>query len=52
MTFNAGKHFIFRDEYHHLPSWSRFSEKVKIVPQSTGMLLLKASVDTELLAYL
>lgn len=32
--------------------WSRFSEKVKIVPQSTGRLLLKASVVTELLAYL
>lgn len=32
--------------------WSRFSEKVKIVPQSTGMLLLKTSVNTELLAYL
>lgn len=32
--------------------WSRFPEKVKIVPQSTGMLLLKTSVNTELLAYL
>lgn len=32
--------------------WSRFSEKVKIVPPSPGMLLSKASVDTEVLAYL